>query len=45
MDKTLKKAYEIIFGEEPEDLQDWEMARAIAKNFSVPALGQLCQKR
>ena len=37
---TLTEAYKIIFGKKPENLESWEIARAIMNKFDVPKLGE-----
>ncbi len=38
--ENLKKAYEIIFGQEAEQLADWQMAEAIVGKFDVQKMGE-----
>lgn len=38
---TLRKAYQIIFGKEPEaEKPEWQMAKEIMENWNVPKLGE-----
>lgn len=41
MDPTLKQAYLLIFGKEPEaSLEDWELAKEVITHWDVPKLGE-----
>jgi hypothetical protein len=36
----LNKAYKMIFGKEPENLEEWQIAKEVIDNWNVPLLGE-----
>lgn len=39
MDSAANRAFKKIFSKEPEDLEQWELAQQVLKNFNIPLLG------
>ncbi len=40
----LKKSYKILFGKEPNNLDDWQIAKAVINDFNVKELGDNLSK-
>ncbi len=41
----ITEAYKKIFGHEPENLKDWEIAEKVVNSFNVPLMGEELAKK